>query len=88
MVDVQPEMAILTTREKKTFSNQRNTDMIIIKRFGNQTDSVSARIEQNEVHGKFCAQIYHHGEKGSWFGWCDDTKTVDNWVKTKLEIPE
>jgi hypothetical protein len=60
--------------------------MIVIKRFGNQTDPVSARIEQNEVHGKFCAQVYYKGEKGPWFGWSDDVSTVDSWVKAKLEI--
>lgn len=37
--------------------------MIMIKRFGNQTDKVSARVEQNEVHGKYCAQVYYNGEK-------------------------
>lgn len=58
--------------------------MIVIKRFGNQTDKVSARIEKNEVHGKFCAQVYYNGEKGPWFGWCDDLSKADSWVKSML----
>lgn len=59
--------------------------MIVIKTFGKKADRVSVVIKQNEVHNKFCAQLYFNGMKANWYGWCDSVRTVDSWAIEQLE---
>ena len=60
--------------------------MILIKTFGKESDPVSAKIEQNEIHSKFCVQLYHNGKKATWYGWCDSVSTADAWVRMNIDL--
>lgn len=57
--------------------------MIFIDGFFCHGDKFSAKIEQHPEHGKYCGRVYHNGEPGSWYGWCDSVATVEAWIEKK-----